>query len=120
MEKSKTALQADNKTFLLRLCKSEISPFTVSESEAISSLVSKETSEAAPMMSAARHVISTRVERSRVGSNARVDVSEVCEIRSERRSLNKHLLMKITELGLLQSDASNRAKMALASEERGR
>lgn len=110
------ALQADNKTFLLRLCNSEISPLTVSESEAISSLASKETSEAAPIMSAARHTISTRVERSRVGSNAKVDVSEVCEIRSERRSLNKHLLMNITELGLLQSDASNRAKIALASE----
>jgi len=113
------ALQADNKTFLLRLCNSEISPLTVSESEAISLLASKETSEAAPIMSAARHTISTRVERSRVGSNAKVDVSEVsevCEIRSERRSLNKHLLMNITELGLLQSDASNRAKIALASE----
>lgn len=101
------ALQADNKTFLFRLCNSEISPLTVSESEAISSLASKETSEAAPIMSAARHTISTCVERSRVGSNAKVDVSEVCEMRSERRSLNKHLLMKITELGVLQSDASN-------------
>lgn len=120
VEKSKTALQADSRTFLLRLCNSEISPSTVSESEAISSLASKETSEAAPMMSAAGHAISEPLERSRVGSNARMGVSEVGERRRERRSLNRHLLMKITEWGVLERDASNRANVALASEERGR
>lgn len=120
VEKSKTTLQADRRTFLMRLWNREINPSTVSESKANSSLASKETSEAAPMMSEARHASSGRVERSRVGSNARRGVIEVWERRRKRRSLNRHLLMKITEWGVLERDASNKAKMALASEERRR
>lgn len=57
VDKSKTALQAENGTFLLGLSKSEINPLTVSESEAISSLSSSETREAAPMISAAWEAI---------------------------------------------------------------
>lgn len=57
VDKSKRALQAENRTFVLGLSKSEIKPLTVSESEAISSLSSNETREAAPMISAAWEVV---------------------------------------------------------------
>lgn len=76
MDKSKTALQTENKTFLSGFSKSEINPLMVSESEAISSLISRETREAAPMISAARRAIGECVEDRRVGSKARIGVTE--------------------------------------------
>lgn len=76
MDKSKTALQAENKTFLSGFSKSEINPLMVSESEAISSLISRETREAAPMISAAWRAIGECVEDRRVGSKARIGVTE--------------------------------------------
>lgn len=118
MDKSKTALQADNRTllFLLGFANIKIKAFTVSESEAISWFTSSETSEAAPMISAARHAILEVLEVRRVGSKARMGLTEDCE-RREGSILSKHLLMSLREGEWgFETDASNNAKMALESE----
>lgn len=116
--KSRTALQAENRTFLLGFSSSEINPLTVSQSDAISSLRSSEAREAAPMISATRRAIWEFVEARRDGSRARMGESEDWERRREGWSLNKHLLMKGREWGWwrLERDDSSRAKMPLTSE----
>lgn len=85
VDKSKMALQAENKTFLSRFFKSEINTLMVSESEAISSLITRETREAAPVISAARRAIGECMEDRRVGSKARMGVTEEEEDLERRR-----------------------------------
>lgn len=120
VDNSKRALQAEKRTFLLGLSKSEINPLTVSESEAISSLSSRETREAVPMISAAWEAVWERVEARRVGSKARMGVKEDdWERRREGRSLNKHLLMRgrvVVRWLEFERDESNKANMPLTSE----
>lgn len=84
VDKSKMALQAEDKTFLSGFSNREINPLMVSESVAISSLISRETREAAPVISAARRAIGECVEDRRVGSKARMGVTEEEELERRR------------------------------------
>lgn len=76
VDKSKMALEAEDKTFVSGFSNKEINPLTVSESEAICWLISRETREAAPVICAARRAIGECVEDRRVGSKARIGVKE--------------------------------------------
>lgn len=117
IDKSNTALQAENTAFLSELSNREINLLTVCESEAISSLISRETSEAAPMILAAPRAILECDEERSVGSRARMGLTEDLERRRELRNLNKHLLIKGRVVwGWFESDASNKANRVLRSE----
>lgn len=63
VDKSRTALQAANATILLEHAKAEIRALRTSSSEAITSFIRRERSEAEPTISAAREAIPWRLKK---------------------------------------------------------